>query len=303
MSNDTILSHLQDFFPLDNYSSGNIPHLVDIDKLDTSKQSLANILKGALLDETILEVQINNLETVYFCRVLDNPFEETLAEDGVTNNLKDPDYETGSYLNNHEYLFLTPLEPSQGNYLISASEGNNSKLILKIISSGTAIEIGCYFEGRTTINDIPALKVSFPLVSKNSKQAREFRAKVPKAMKFMVTIERTKKKPIITTPLNISLNGMSLLDPMGRKSNIQVDEKVFCSIQIPRAKPLLIEASIMHATNLRDSNGIQYCFGIKFIFSNLSAKSEIEKIVGLVQRTHLRELADLEEQFGVYYDK
>ena len=303
MSKENILDQLHKFFPLDNYSSQNLAELVEIDKLDTSKESLANTLKGALFDETILEVQIGNLKSVYFCRVLDNPFDDTFEEEDGTNTYQDPDYEAGSYIDNHECLFITPLEPSQGNYLISIGEDPHCKIILKLISSGIAIEIGCFFQSRTIIGDMPAFQLTFPQVAKKSKIAREFRAKVPKSMTFQVTIERNKKKPIITSPLNISFNGMSLLDPMGRKSNLHLKEKVLCSIQIPNEPPVLVEASVVHVTNMRDSQGIQYCFGIKFNFNNATAKSAIEKIMSLVQRKHLRELSDLEEQFGVYYDK
>jgi c-di-GMP-binding flagellar brake protein YcgR len=240
---------------------------------------------------------------VYFCRVLDNPFDDIFAEDDGTNVHKDPNYEAGSYLDNLEHLLITPLEPSEGNYLISATKGNNSKVILKIVSSGIAIELGCFFQSRTIVGDMPAIQLSFPQVAQKSKKAREFRAKVPKSMKVIVSIERNKKKPITTSPLNISLNGMSLIDPMGRKSNITIQEKVLCTIQSPNEDPIVIEASVKHLTNLRHVSGIQYCFGIQFHFNSVTAKSAVEKLVGLVQRKHLRELSEIEQKFGVYYEK
>ena len=122
-------------------------------------------------------------------------------------------------------------------------------------------------------------------------------------MKFQVTVEREKRKPVFTSPINVSLNGMSLLDPMGRRTNLKVGEKVLCDLQIPNEDPVLVEASIIHVTRLRNLNGLQHCFGVQFNFSKPATKSSIEKIVSLVQRKHLRELSELEEKYGIFYDK
>jgi len=303
MNTTEVLSHLNAFFPKNSYSSKNIAEYVESDVLDTSLESLANTFKGAILDETILEVQIHDLKEIFFCRILDNPFEDNLADEDANFSYPDPDYETGAYLDYHKHLFITPLEPSKGNYLISAIQKSGIKVLLRIISSGNAIEMGVFFEHRILIGDMPSLKLTFPLVAKKTTKARGFRAKVPKGMKIQVTLDRVKKKSILTTPLNISLNGMSLLDPMERRSNLQIGEKVVCNIQVPQEESILVEASVIHVTNLRDSKGLQYCFGIKFKFTNQTTKSAIENVMALVQRKHLRELSDIEANFGVFFDK
>jgi len=303
MNTSEILDHLQIFFPRNRYSAKNLAEYVESDELDTSPASLVNTLKGALLDETIIEVKIHDLQDVFFCRILDNPFDESFADEEGNFTTQDPDYEAGSYLDSQRYLLVTPLEPSKGNYLLSAFPNSKIKVLLRIISSGNSLELGVFFEHRTVIGDMPSLKLTFPLFAKKVAKAREFRAKVPKDMKFLVTVDRVKKKSIKTMPLNISLNGMSLLDPMERRSNIQVGETVVCTIQIPREEPILVEALVAHTTNLRDEKGTQYCFGVKFEFHNQTVKSAIEKVMALVQRKHLRELSDLEEQFGVFFDK
>lgn len=95
---------------------------------------------------------------------------------------------------------------------------------------------------------------------------------------------------------------MSLLDPMGRHTNLKVGEKVLCDLQIPKEGPVLVEASVIHVTRLRNLRGLQHCFGVEFDFTKPVTKSLIEKIVSLVQRKHLRELSELEEKFGVIYD-
>jgi hypothetical protein len=303
MSTSKILSHLKTFFPQSRYSADNLAEYVESDELDTSPASLVNTLKGALLDETIFEVQILDLKETFFCRILDNPFEMDLTGEGGSVPEQNSDSEKGAYLQNHEHLFITPLEPSKGNYLIVAFQKTKVKMLLRIISSGNAVEMCTFFKEKNLIGDMPCLKLTFPLVAKKSSQAREFRAKVPKDMKISVTIDRVKKKSIKTVPLNISLNGMSLIDPMERRSNLQIGEGLVCDIQIPREDPILVEATVAHVTNLRDSSGIQFCFGINFQFKNARTKSAIEKLMASVQRKHLRELSDLEARFGVYFDK
>ncbi|BHH82253.1 PilZ domain-containing protein [Desulforhopalus sp. 52FAK] len=303
MDQNLILTQLQTFFPLIKYTSENIHQYVESDELDISEKSLANTLKGALLNESIVEVKLPDFEQVFFCRILDNPFPDAGPESMGDQDLNETNHETGSYLDNHNSLIITPLEPSMGNFLISAHPNREVPVLLRIISSGEAVEIGCFFEQRTSLGDMPVLKLSFPLVARKTSSAREFRVKVPKGMNFKVTVERPKKKTITTTPLNISINGMSLIDPMGRQTDFQTGQKILCDLQIPSEEPVLVEASIIHVTNLRNSTGIQHCFGLKFNFRVPAVKSSIEKIVALVQRKHLRELSDIEEQFGVYYDK
>lgn len=303
MVQQEILSHLQLFFPESEYTAENIEEYIKKKQLDISEESLINTLKGALFDETILEVEIHNLGQVFFCRVLDNPYDDSEVDELGNFTIRDPDYEPGSYLDYQEKLFITPLEPSRGNIILTSYCEPNVGVLLRIISSGNAIELCSFYNTRFLLGDMPCLQLSFPLVAKRSSHAREFRAKVPKDMKFEVTVERLKKKPIVTTPLNICLNGMALLDPMQRKSNLAIGEQIVCTIQLPREKPLTVNATVIHITNLRDSKGTQFCFGINFNFRNQSEKKMIENIMALVQRTHLRELANIESAFGITYER
>lgn len=303
MDQNNILTQIKRFFPHSHYTTENFEQFVESEELTIQKESISNTLKGALLDESIVEVQLQGLEKVFFCRILDNPCDVTRAESDGDPNLKNLEYEKGSYLDIHDYLIITPLEPSMGNYLITSYPHSKVQVLLRIISYGNAVELGCFFEHRTLLGDMPVLKLTFPFVRKKTTGAREFRAKVPKGMKFQVTVERPKQKPIVTSPLNISLNGMSLLDPMGRRTNFKVGEKVLCDLQIPKENPVLVEASIIHVTKLRDLEGMQHCFGVQFNFTKPATKASIEKMVSLVQRRHLRELSDIEEAFGVFYDK
>lgn len=301
MDQESNLDELKLFFPKSLYTSESYALALAAGELEVDEKAFANALKGALLDESIVEVQLPDPEQVFFCRILDYPPSASAEEDEQAP--EEVEYEKGSYLDDHNCLIITPLEPSMGNHLIALYPELNNPVLLRIISANKAIELACYFDQRTNIGDMPVLQLTFPFIAKRTKEAREFRAKVPKAMSFQVTIERIKKKPFSTSPLNISCNGMSLLDPMGRHSSLQTGEMIICELKLPGENPVLVDAAVIHVSRLRDTKGIQYCFGIRFITTKPAVKTSIEKIVALVQRRYLRELSNFEEEFGVLYDK
>lgn len=299
-----LLSQLKNIFSESNYTAESFEQSLEIGELNLQEDFFVNTLKSALLDESIIEVQLHGLQQIFFCRILDKPYEFAVVDDGgVDEGVDDQIYAKGLYLDDHDCVIITPLEPSMGNYLIGSSADANASVLLRYILSSQAIELGCFFDGRTQIGDIPALRLTFPFVARKIQNAREFRAKVPKDMGFQVRVERVKKTPVVTTPLNISFNGMSLLDPLGRRSNFKVGEMLLCVLQIPKEEDVLVEATVSHVSRLRDSRGIQYCFGLRFLLSKPTVKASVEKIVGLVQRKYLQELANYEKKFGVLYDK
>jgi hypothetical protein len=297
MDNKQLLNQLKQFFPDDEYSSVNIDQYLKSGEIETDEETLANTLKVALLDESIIEVELKSMKKVFFCRILDSPCEKSTDEE------QNIEYEIGSYLDEHDHVIITPLEPSMGNYFISSDNLPMNQILLRIISSGNSMELGCMYQERTLVGDLPALKLTFPQVAKKTSGSREYRAKVPENMKFQVVVERLKRSTIVTKPINISLNGMALIDPMGRRTNLMADEKVVCELQLPNQNSVVVESSVIHATRLRNSSGVQYVFGIKFNFDKPETKMAIEKVVAIVQRKHLQELVDIEERFGVDYPR
>jgi len=151
---------------------------------------------------------------------------------------------------------------------------------------------------------MPALQVTFPVVARKISGTREFRAKIPKDMEFIVKVgEKDSKDFSTTTPIDISAHEMEILDPMGKDSTMQVDDVLHLELQVPGEEPVIVEAHVRQVRKVRDSKGVQYCLGVQFDLANHSIRSSIEKIVGLVQRTYLRELSDLSEEYGVNYDE
>ena len=220
---------------------------------------------------------------------------EEPTEDVDEDDLEDP-YSKGDYLNDTEYLILTPLEPSDGNYLINTSP----RVLLRVLTSQAAIEFCCFFQDKIRISGMPVLQLSFPQIGRQIKGAREYRVKIPSGKDYQIKVIGKKDGSEFTTgPMDISMNGMCLYDPMGKKSQLQTDEKI--RLQIIEDETLLISlnAVIRHVTRLRDAKGLQYVFGIQFDLATRALAAEVEQLVATIQRSRLRELSLLEDEYGV----
>lgn len=306
MHKEVILQLMKRFFPQNKYQEADIVKGLEDGDILLDRTVFANKFKGALHDENIVEVEFVGLSRVFFCRILDHPpevVEKSSEEESEASEIPSTAYEKGSYLTTSDHLIATPLEPSIGNFLICSAPEVKLAIILRIVTSRQAFEFGCYFDAKVHVDGMPVLRLSFPEIARRIEQAREFRAKIPATMQFEVDVElQGRRKKFSTFPLDISPNGMVLVDPMGRDTDLKVDEPLYLDLKVPGYKPVFIEAHIRHVTKLRYSKGIQYCFGIQFDLATRALASSIEGLVALVQRTHLRELAEIAEKFGVNYD-
>ena len=303
ISKDEILRQLNLYFPQEKYRESDVDQGMEDGVFITDATSLANKLKGTMHDESIVEVELDGLTRVFFCRVLDHPPEPEPEDRDAPRDADAPAYEKGSYLNGRDHVIVTPLEPSIGNFLICPAPQVKTRVLLRIIASRQAYEFGCYFAAKVNVGGMPVLQLTFPVVARTVENAREFRAKIPASMPFEVAVEmRGGKKKFSTVPIDISPSGMFLVDPMGRGTDLQPDESVFLEMQVPGYKAVAVEANIRHVTKLRNAKGIQYCFGVQFDLATRALASAIEGMVALVQRTHLRELAEIADQFGIDYE-
>lgn len=301
ISKDEILRHLQMFFPQEKYRESDIDQGVEDGIFIADATSLANKLKGTMHDESIVEVELDGLTRVFFCRVLDHPPEPEDAD--IPPETVAPPYEKGGYLNGRDHIIITPLEPSIGNFLIYPAPQVRTRVLLRIIASRQAYEIGCYFDAKVNVGGMPVLQLTFPAIARTVENAREFRAKIPASMPFEVAVEmRGGRKKFSTHPIDISPSGMFLVDPMGRGTDLKPDESAYLELQVPGYKTVAVEANIRHVTKLRNAKGIQYCFGVQFDLATRALAASIEGMVALVQRTHLRELAEIADQFGIDYE-
>jgi c-di-GMP-binding flagellar brake protein YcgR len=305
ISKDEILRHLILFFPQEKYRESDVDQGLEEGTFIADASSMANKLKGTMHDESIVEVELDGLTRVFFCRILDHPPdpEPEPEDDDTPREGGAPSYEKGSYLNDLDHVIVTPLEPSIGNFLICPAPQVRTRVLLRIIASRQAYELGCHFTAKVNVGGMPVLKLTFPVIARTVENAREFRAKIPGSMLFEVAVEmRGGRKKFSTVPIDISPSGMFLVDPMGRTTDLKPDESVFLEMRVPGYKTVAVEANIRHVTKLRNAKGIQYCFGVQFDLATRALASAIEGMVALVQRTHLRELAEIADKFGIDYE-
>jgi len=298
------MHQFKEFFPKVTCQEADIDKWIDEGIIIIDKSLITNILKGAMHDESLVEIQLNDLSRVFFCRVLDCPPEVKESEPEEDSEVTEPVYVKGSYLDKYDYVIITPLEPSIGNFLVSpVVQRANPRILLRTITSKRGYEFGCYFDSKIQVDGIPVIRLIFPAIARKIENAREFRAKVPKTMRFNVLVElKGRNKNFSTFPLDISAHGMFLIDPMGFFTDLKADESIHVELQVPGQTTVFIEATIIHVTRMRNSEGSQYGFGIKFDLPTRALASSVEGLVALVQRTHLRELSDIAEEFGVNYE-
>lgn len=294
MSENDLIKTLKSFFPLDRHTDEGVIEGITSGELIVSQPAIANYLQGALHDESLLEVELANLRRIFFARVLDHPPEEEDADDD--DLFDDMPYSKGEYLDDGECVILTPLEPSEGNYLINESQ----RVLLRVLTAQAGIEFCCYFEEKTRIGAMPVLKLSFPEVARQVEGAREYRVKVPRELDLQLIVNKKKSSLSFTTrPMDMSVSGMCLYDPGGKNSALKADDRL--SIDIIEDDTLLItvDAVVRHVTRLRDASGLQYVFGVLLNLESRTVSTEVEKLVASIQRARLRALVEIEDEYGL----
>lgn len=295
MADGKTLKTLRAFFPQDGYTEESVTGGLENGDVIINPSLLVNYLQGALHDESLLEVELGNLTRVFFCRILDHPPEEE-PEDAAEEPEESVPYSKGDYLNKLEYIILTPLEPSEGNYLINSSP----RVLLRALTSQAAIEFCCYYTMREKVGKMPVLQVSFPAVARQIEGAREYRVKVPGDMDLKIIVKKKGSKLKFTTrAMDMGMNGMSLYDPMGKDTQLKTDDKLSFEIVSGDMITLTVNAVVRHVTRLRDAKGLQYVFGVQLDLESRALAAEVEKTVAGIQRARLRELGGLEDEFGL----
>ena len=108
MGDDEVFNHLRKLFPREKYKLDDVTTGIKDGSIIVDKQGIANILKRSLHDETIVEVELNFLSRVFFCRILDNPPDPIEIETEELSAVIAPPVSTaayvkGSYLDQGDY--------------------------------------------------------------------------------------------------------------------------------------------------------------------------------------------------------
>ncbi len=258
--------------------------------------NMLTYLQTALLDDKVLEVELDGMTRIYFSRIYDDlPDLEEFEEDGE-KILKEPNYTAGDYLKLLSHIICLPLEPGMGNLHIRDSK----KIMLRFFTASSAIEFGTFFQELAMVREIPVLRLAFPVIGRQVRGGRAFRAKVPSTMDFTVLVKKNRHRPDIQTrPIDISVHGMAIR--VKKEEQYLFNEDDVCTIHctLDGELKVKVDATVRHISKIREKKGIQYRFGVKFDLASRALAATIEALVASAQRAHLKELSDKSEKSGI----
>ncbi|AGF76746.1 PilZ domain-containing protein [Desulfocapsa sulfexigens DSM 10523] len=288
------------YFPEDSYSFTKqaIEDGIASGEFMTTVADILPYVQTALFDNKILEVEIDGTTRIYFSRIHDDtPDPEEVVNELGEVELQQLDYVAGDYLKLLNHIICLPLEPGMGNLHIR----NSQRVMIRFFTTTSAIELGTFFQDLALVQDLPVLRLSFPVIGRQVQGARAFRAKVPASMGFTLLVKGKKKhRPDIkTVPIDISSEGLSF--EVQKEEQLLFREDEICNIRffLLGDMHVKVNATIRHISKIRNKKGIQYCCGVQFDLSTRSLAASIEAFVATVQRAHLKELSEKSEESGI----
>lgn len=291
-----IIQKLRLFFPGELFSAKTVEEDLASGVLLTDKESILPYLQTALLDEKVLEVQLDGMPMVYFSRLKDGipvPIEADMDDDTYLTQYKT---EEGEYIAAMSNIVTLPLEPGLGNLHLRYS----SRIVIRMFTSNFAVEMATTFEDLAKVNDIPVLCLAFPELARIIHNAREFRATVPESLNFVSSLAiDDEEQEMNTKPVNVSIRGLSF--SVKKKEQKLFKVNTVCSLKLFMEDELLIriDGTVRHLAKIRKRSGIEYICGIEFDFQTKTQTAVIESIVAMVQRAHLKELAEKSDATGI----
>ncbi len=290
---DDIEKQLRHFFPGQSFTTSGIETGLQKGEILTAKDQILPFLQTALFDDKVLEVELDGVDRVYFSRLKDD-YSDFIADE--TDSAATDEYNQGDYLTVLNHIVILPLEPGLGSLHLRQSRF----VILRMFTRDFAVETVTTFETMTKVDDLPVLRLSFPSLAIRTHNGRQFRAKVPESLDFVVGIKPGEKLPELETQaIDISLNGMAF-------SVRKTEQKMF----IPGAKHslklyindellVLLTGTVKHLSRVRKRAGIEYICGMEFNLTTQTLAAVIESIVASVQRAHLKDLAAKSDTCGI----
>lgn len=294
---ERINTRLTTFFPDAPYSLASISEALDSGDILYKLDDMLIFLQTALLDEKLVEVEFNGHDRVFFTRLTDEPPPlEVLENPNGTTELIEPFYTKGDYLKKLSTLVTLPIEPGIGNLHIRSSD----RVILRFFTSSFAVEFGAFFAETVVIRGIPSLRFSFPAICRIVRGAREFRAKVPESLDLTVRVlGKRKQSSLVASIVDISAGGMSMALEKHQMNLLLVDETRSLTLFLNQEAILRATGKIRHVSKIRKRKGIEYICGIQFDLVTRSLASQVESVVAVVQRAHLKELSELSDHSGL----
>lgn len=293
---DDIKRNLRKFFPRERFTTETVEQGVAAGDIITGRENLLRYLQTALFDEKVLEVELDGMPMVYMSRLKDDVPE--LFEDVVAGKVvwQKPDYTDGEYLTYLSHIVTLPLEPGLGNLHLRYSRC----IVLRMFTSTFAVEMATTFEGLDKVHDLPVLRLAFPELARIVRKTREFRAKVPESLDFVISTEIDEETPEVQAiPLNISLKGIAFTASKAEQKLFKLNNVCSLKLYLEDELQAKLEGTVRHISRIRKRLGIEYVCGIEFDLRTKIHAAVVESIVATVQRAHLKELADKSDATGI----
>lgn len=293
---ERVRKRIELFFPDEIYTRATIEEAIEASDVFIKPTEILPYLQTALLDEKILEVELDGMTRVYFGRIHDDPPPPVEEEVDGEIIVIEPEYQKGEYLKELSHIISLPLEPGMGNIHIRHSK----RIMFRMFLASYAVEIGCFFQNMATVGEIPVLRLSYPLIGRIVRGAREFRAKVPLDHDLKVMIVGKRRQSTLTTRVvDISASGVSFSIKKEEQQLFRLDETRTFEFVQDGLMMVRITGKVRHITKIRGKNGSEYISGIQFDLVTRSLAAKVESIVASVQRAYLKELSDLSEESGL----
>jgi hypothetical protein len=290
---DDIEKQLHLFFPGHSFTTPAIEAGLKKGHILIEKGKILPFLQTALFDDKVLEVELDGKGLVYFSRLKDDysDFIEDEEEPASTD-----EYNQGDYLTALSHIVTLPLEPGLGSLHLRHS----LFIVLRMFTRDFAVEMATTFEELTKVGDLPVLRLSFPSLARIIRNARQFRAKVPESLDFVVSIEFAEDLPELeTTAIDISIKGMAFSVSKDEQKMFLPGAKHALKLYINDELLVRITGTVKHLSRVRKRAGIEYICGMEFDLTTQTLAAVVESIVASVQRAHLKDLAEKSDTCGI----
>lgn len=300
---DDLKKRLHEFFPAATFSVSEVELALEKGDILTTKEAILPFLQTALFDEKVLEIELDRLPRTYFSRLKDDlpdvaEDEAAAAKDAAEGAvvLEKNEYNQGDYLMVMSHIVTLPLEPGLGNLHLRHSRC----IVLRMFTNTYAVELATTFEELATVGDLPVLRLAFPVLGRKIYNAREFRAKVPESLNFVVTIELDEDvSELETIPVDISIKGMAFAVSKEEQKMFAMETTHTLKLYVKDELQAVLDGTVRHLSKVRKKGGIEYVCGVEFDLATRTLAAVVESLVASVQRAHLQDLAEKSDASGI----
>ncbi|MGB3211171.1 MAG: hypothetical protein WBB19_10740 [Desulforhopalus sp.] len=296
---NNIKQQLHSFFPGEVFQDEDVEEGLADGDIFVEKRTILPFLQTALLDEKVLEVELDGKPRVYFSRLKDDRPEQADGEmdyEADSALYEEDDYNEGDYLTAMSHIVTLPLEPGLGNLYLRHSRF----IVIRMFTNAYAVELATTFDQLAKVGDLPVLRLSFPTLARIVRNAREFRAKVPENLDFIVNIQVDKTiGELDTTPVDISIKGMAFSVSKDEQKMFPMSSVHTFKLIVNDELVALLKGSVKHLSKVRKKGGIEYVCGIEFDLETPILAAVVEATVASVQRAHLKDLAEKSDASGI----